>query len=72
MSGFGGGFNPRRLRLEFGGLLYIAELRSRDLKIPEEEVLGANLDALTGNYVTAVRLIGRSVADLWKLLRPPR
>ena len=21
MSGFGGGFNPRRLRLEFGGLL---------------------------------------------------
>jgi hypothetical protein len=159
MSGFGGGFNPRRLRLEFGGLLcecdchsscpvasnrrsvsipvwrelctcpgaeaerarhdqartsfpdfdfhqewarsrqrsqsrqeafqaararaagktreeikalYIAELRSRNLKIPEGDVLDAIVDALTGHYVTAARLIGRSVADLWKFLRPPR
>jgi hypothetical protein len=159
MSGFGGGLNPRRLRLEFGGLLckcdchsacpvtsernsvnirvwrescacpgaqservrhgqagvsfpdfdfdeewarsrqrtrsrreafqaalasaagktreevtalYIAELRSRGLKIPEGEALDANVDALTGNYVTSVRLMGRLAADLWKLLRSPR
>jgi hypothetical protein len=161
MSGFGGGFNPRRLRLEFGGLLckcdchsscpvtserisvsirawrescacpgaeaervrhdqagigspdfdfdfdeewarsrqrsrsrreafqaaragaagktreevialYIAELRSRGLKIPEGKALDANVDALTGNYVTGVRLMGRLASDLWKLLRSPR
>jgi hypothetical protein len=52
--------------------LYIAELRSRNLKIPEGDVLDAIVDALTGHYVTAARLIGRSVADLWKFLRPPR
>jgi hypothetical protein len=52
--------------------LYIAELRSRDLKIPEGEVLDANVDALNGHYVTAARLIGRSVADLCKFLHPPR
>jgi hypothetical protein len=44
----------------------------RFLKIPEGDVLDASVDALTGHYVTAARLIGRSVADLWKFLRPPR
>lgn len=52
--------------------LYIAELRSRGLKIPEGEALDANVDALTGNYLTGVRLMGRLACDLWKLLRPPR
>ncbi len=55
--------------------LYIAELRSRGLKIPPEEILDANIDAITGNYLPTVRLLGRSLASLGKLLgalRPPR
>jgi hypothetical protein len=54
---------------------YVAELRSRGLGIPSEQVLDANVDAITGNYLPALRLFGRSVASLGKLLgefRPPR
>lgn len=49
--------------------LYIAELRSRDLDIPQGEVLDALVEALTGNHV---RLIGLSVSGLWKLFRAVR
>lgn len=55
--------------------LYTAELRSRGLKIPPEEILDANIDAITGNYLPTFRLLGRSLASLGKLLgafRPPR
>jgi hypothetical protein len=47
--------------------VFIAELRSRGLEIPREEILDAHVDALTGNYLTGLRLLGRSVASLWKL-----
>jgi hypothetical protein len=50
--------------------LYIAELRSRSLKIPEEEVLDALVDALIGNYVNSVRHMGRTVYDIWRAFRP--
>lgn len=55
--------------------LYTAELRSRGLKIPPEEILDANIDAITGNYLPTFRLLGRSLASQGKLLgafRPPR
>ncbi len=56
--------------------LYEAELRSRGLPIPSEEVLAANVDAITGNYLPGARLLGRSLADIAKLvggiIRPPR
>jgi hypothetical protein len=54
--------------------LYTAELRSRGLKIPPEQILDANIDAITGNYLSAFRWLGRSVASAGKLLgafRPP-
>lgn len=44
--------------------LYITELRARGLEIPPEEVLDARVDALTGNYVPTIRLMGRSAANL--------
>jgi len=55
--------------------LYIAELRSRGLNIPREEILDANIDAITGNYLPAFRLLGQSLASLGRLFgafRPPR
>jgi hypothetical protein len=56
--------------------LYEAELRSRGLPIPSEDVLAANVDAITGNYLPGARLLGRSLADIAKLvggiIRPPR
>jgi hypothetical protein len=56
--------------------LYESELRSRGLPIPSEDVLDANVDAITGNYLPGARLLGRCMADLAKLaggiLRPPR
>ncbi len=56
--------------------LYLAELRSRGLKIPPEDVLDAKADAITGDYLPSARLLGRSLADLGKLLgsifHPPR
>lgn len=54
--------------------VYIAELRSRGLEIPRQEILDAHVDALTGNYLTGIRLLGRSIASLWKMrdaFRPP-
>jgi hypothetical protein len=56
--------------------LYLAELRSRGLKIPPDDVLDANVDAITGDYRSSAHLIGRALADLAKLvggiLRVPR
>ena len=55
--------------------LYIAELRSRGLNIPREQILDANIDAITGNYLPAFRLLGQSLASLGRLFgafRPPR
>jgi hypothetical protein len=54
--------------------LYLAELRSRGLGIPPQEILDADVDALTGNYLTGARLLGRSIVNLGKVLwafRPP-
>lgn len=41
--------------------LYLAELRSRGLEIPPDELLDATVDTLTGNYRTSTRLFIRSV-----------
>ncbi|HYZ54485.1 MAG TPA: hypothetical protein VE733_13430 [Streptosporangiaceae bacterium] len=48
--------------------LYIAELRSRGLDIPPEEALNAGVAAVTGNYFPSARLLGRSLADVAKLI----
>ena len=56
--------------------LYLAELRSRGLEIPPDELLDATVDTFTGNYRTSARLFARSVIDFWKSIRddsrPPR
>jgi hypothetical protein len=56
--------------------LYLAELRSRGLEIPPDELIDATVDTLTGNYRTSARLFVRSVIDFWKSIRddsrPPR
>jgi hypothetical protein len=56
--------------------LYLSELRSRGLNIPPDDVLDANVDAITGDYRSSARLVGRALGDLAKLvgtiLRPPR
>jgi hypothetical protein len=54
--------------------LYLSQLRSRGLKIPPEDVLDAKVDAITGDYRSSARLMGRALSDLAKLagfiLRP--
>ena len=56
--------------------LYEAELRSRGLSIPSHDILDANVDAITGNFIPLARLMGQSLTDVAKLLRgifyPPR
>jgi hypothetical protein len=56
--------------------LYEAELRSRGLPIPSPDILDAQVDAITRNYVPLDRLMGKSLTDFGKLLRgifrPPR
>jgi hypothetical protein len=48
--------------------LYRAELCARGLKIPPENILDAAVDAMTGNYLPSVRLLGKSLATLGKLI----
>jgi len=56
--------------------LYEAELRSQGLSIPSRDILDANVDAITGNFIPLARLMGQSLTDIAKLLRsifyPPR
>jgi hypothetical protein len=56
--------------------LYVAELRARGLDIPPDECLDATVDAITGDYRSSVRLLGRALADIGKLFavvfRPSR
>jgi hypothetical protein len=48
--------------------LYEAELDARGLEIPMGEMLDADVDAIAGNYVTRVRLFGRSAVGFAKLV----
>jgi hypothetical protein len=48
--------------------LYEAELDGRGLEVPMGEMLDADVDAIAGNYVTRVRLFGRSVVGFAKLV----
>jgi hypothetical protein len=47
--------------------LYMAELRSRGLDVPSEEILDANVAALTGNYASSARILGRLAVDAAKV-----
>jgi len=49
--------------------LYEAELRSRGLPIPSQDILDARVDAITGNFIPLARLMGQSLIDVAKLLR---
>jgi len=48
--------------------LYEAELDARGLEVPMGEMLDADVDAIAGNDLTRVRLVGRSVAGFAKLV----
>jgi hypothetical protein len=50
-------------------VLYEAELRSRGLSIPSHNILDANADAITGNFIPLARLMGQSLTGVAKLLR---
>jgi len=56
--------------------LYEAELRARGLDIPPEDILDAHVCLITGDYLAAARVFGRSLVGLAKLFnlvnRPPR
>jgi hypothetical protein len=55
--------------------LYAAELRSRGLNVPDDDLLGAAIAAHTSSYPTGARLVGREVVNLGKRLgsfRHPR
>jgi hypothetical protein len=49
--------------------LYIAELDSRGLAVPSEEILDANVAAFTGNYASSARILGRLAIDAVRLFR---
>lgn len=49
--------------------LYEAELRARGLEIPPDEILDAHVDAIIGDYRSSVRLMGRALGDLTKVMR---
>ncbi len=46
--------------------IYLAELRSRGLKIPADPVLDAVVDHISGNPLPAARLLAESLAELGK------
>jgi hypothetical protein len=46
--------------------IYVAELRARDLKIPAEPVLDAVVEHITGNPLSAARLLGESLVQIGK------
>lgn len=48
--------------------IYVAELRARGLRVPGEAGLDAAVDAITGSTLHAVRVTGRSLAELAKAL----
>lgn len=49
--------------------LYQAELHARGLEIPPDEILDAQVDAIIGDYRSSVRLMGRALGDLTKVVR---
>jgi hypothetical protein len=49
--------------------LYEAELRARVLEIPPEEILDAEVDAITGDYRHVIGLMGRALSDVPKFVR---
>jgi hypothetical protein len=49
--------------------LYTAELRARGLKIPPDEILDAEVDAISGDYRPIARLMGRVVSNVPKFVR---
>jgi hypothetical protein len=48
--------------------LYQAELRARGLDIPPEDILDAHVSLITGDYLAAARVVGRTLVGLAKLL----
>jgi hypothetical protein len=46
--------------------MYVAELRARGLKVPEDPVLEAVADRITGNPLPAIRLAGEGLARMGK------
>jgi hypothetical protein len=56
--------------------LYRAELRARDLDVPSEVILDADVSLMTADYVSAARAFGQVAGGIAKLLggmvRPPR
>jgi hypothetical protein len=49
--------------------LYKAELRARGLETPPDEILDAEVDAITGDYRSIARLIGQVLNDVPKFIR---
>jgi hypothetical protein len=47
--------------------IYLSELRTRGLKVPPDDALEARVDAISGDYRAAARLMGRTLHDLAKL-----
>lgn len=46
--------------------IYIAELRARDLRIPDEPILDAIVERVNGNPLPAVRVLGENLAGMGK------
>jgi hypothetical protein len=46
--------------------MYVAELRAQGLKVPEDPVLEAVADRITGNPLPAIRLAGEGLARMGK------
>lgn len=44
--------------------MYEAELRARGLRVPPEEILDANVEAVSGNYIPSVRALARSLGEM--------
>ena len=49
--------------------LYEAEMRARGLAMPPEEILDAQVDAITGDYRAITRLMSRQVGNAAKFVR---
>jgi hypothetical protein len=49
--------------------LYAAELRARELEIPPDDILDAEVDAITGDYRPVIGLVGRALSDVPKFMR---
>jgi hypothetical protein len=52
--------------------LYVAELRARGHEISSQEVLDANVAAVTGDYVPVTHVLGQAVVSSVKFFRAAR